>query len=188
MRPLWHFLCSGSSKPIRGQWKALHCRSRPLPHSVTAELWKIDGLLSKTMSCFWFECFALISLNALEGSIRADMLTTSVLILVLSSTYCPASQISEGKKTMGRKGVRRDRSLSSLPPYGTPVDTHSVWRHALSRTHKVTRWLHSLAPGLQPELSKPSIQRDGGNTTTPYPQRVIKTPQPQRAHHLISKC
>lgn len=99
--------------------------------------WRLDGLLSKTMSCFWIECFALISLDALEGSTRTDMLTTSLVILVLSSTYCPASQISEGKETVGRRGVRGDKSFSSLPPYGTTAESHSAWRHALSHTHKV---------------------------------------------------
>lgn len=79
---------------------------------------RLDGLLCKTMSCFWTECFALISLDALEASTTADMLTTGLVIPVLSSTYCPASQSSEGKGAAGRG----DKSLSSLPPCGTPVE------------------------------------------------------------------
>lgn len=95
--------------------------------------WRFDGLLCKTMSCFWTECFALISLDALEASTTADMLTTGLVILALFSTYCPASQSHEGKGTVGRG----DKSLLSLPPCGAPVESRLAWRHALSRTDKV---------------------------------------------------
>lgn len=76
--------------------------------------WRIVGLLCKTMSCFWTECFALISRDALEASSRDDMLTTCLVTLVWFFTYFPASRSSKRKGTVG--GVRGDKSLSSLPP------------------------------------------------------------------------
>lgn len=97
--------------------------------------WRIVGLLCKTMSCFWTECFALISRDALEASSRDDMLTTCLVTLVWFFTYFPASRSSKGKGTVG--GVRGDKSLSSLPPCGSPVESRSAWHQALSRTHKV---------------------------------------------------
>lgn len=114
--------------------------------------WRLDGLLSKTMSCFWVECFSLISLDALGGLTRADMLTTSLVILGLSSTSCPASQISEGKET-------RERWESSLGLQTTTFHmgllwSHTQeWQHALSHTHKVPG-SDTLTP--EPGISSPA--------------------------------
>lgn len=138
MRPLWRFLCPGSSKPIRGQWKPpIAVLDHFLIHWQLN--WRLDGLLCKTMSCLLPEWLALISLDALETSTRADMLTTSLVILVLSSTYCSASQSSKGKGDRGRKrgrGEARPKPLISAA-YGSPVESDSAWRHALTRTHKL---------------------------------------------------
>ena len=150
--------------------------------------WRLDGLLCKTMSRFWTECFALILLDVLEDSTRADMLTTSLVTLVLSSTYGPASQSSEGKGTVGRRGYKeRQRPfISSLIWDSCRVPLGVVAFPCLLPTKypPVTRWLQSLAPGLLPAPSKPSIQQDGGNTSTSGPQLIIKSPKLQRAQHL----
>lgn len=58
------------------------------------------------------------------------MLTTGLVILVLSSSFHPASQSCEGKGT----GVK---AFHLRPPYGRPVELRLVRRHAFPRTHKV---------------------------------------------------
>ncbi len=183
MRPLWHFLCAGSSKPIRRRWKAFHCRSWPLPHSVTAELeaWRIV-VRDNVMLLEWMLCFDLTrcpwSFNNGWYVNNQSGCSGSIHHLV------PCQSELGGKGDVGKEGPGADKILSSLPPYGSPVESHLAWRHALSRTHKIPRWLQSLAPGLQPAPCKPSIQQNGGNTTTSGTQLIIKSPQPQRAQHL----
>lgn len=98
--------------------------------------WRIVGLLCKTMSCFWIECFALNSGDALEASSRVDMLTTCLVILLLFSTYFPASQSSKGKRGQW-EGWGEIKAFHLFAPYGSPVAPRSAWQHALSRTHKV---------------------------------------------------
>lgn len=133
MRPLWHFLCAGSSKPIRGQWKAFHCRSWPLPHSLTAELeaWWIV-VQDNVMLLDWMLCFDLTGCpwsfnNGWYVNNRSGY-SSSILHLL----PCQSEPRGEGE-TAGRG----DKSLLSLPPCGTPVESRLAWRHALSRTHKV---------------------------------------------------
>lgn len=66
--------------------------------------WRLDGLSCKTMSCFWTECLALISLDVLEAATRVDMLTTSLVTLDLSSTLvCGLSEL-QGDKDTGEEG------------------------------------------------------------------------------------
>lgn len=86
--------------------------------------WRLDGLLCKTMSCVWTEWSTLISLDALEAPTRADMLTTSLVILVLSSTYCPANQQLfwwEGGTWEGEEGVRGDLKKKKKPFISAPI-------------------------------------------------------------------
>lgn len=134
MRPLWHFLCAGSSKPIRRQWKAFHCW--PLPHAVTAELetWWIV-VQDNVMLLDWMLCFDLTrcpwSFNSSWYVNNRSDYSSSILHLL------PCQSELRGEEDGGKEGVRGDKSLSSLPPCGTPVESRLAWRRALSRTRKV---------------------------------------------------
>lgn len=101
--------------------------------------WKLDGLLCETMSCIWTECSALISLDVLEASTTADMLTTSPVILALSLSYHPASHSSEGQGMVGRREEGRGeiKAFHLCPQYGMPVESRLAWRRALSHSRKV---------------------------------------------------
>lgn len=82
--------------------------------------WRLDWLLCKTMSCFWTEYFTLISLNPPSKAWRrADMLTTGSGLLPFCPppTALPVKALS-GVGGGGKKGARRDKSLSSPLPYG----------------------------------------------------------------------
>lgn len=187
IRPLWHFLCAASSKPIRRQWKAFHWRSWPLPHSVIAELeaWWIV-VQDNVLLLDWMLCFDLNrcpwSLNNGWYINNQSGYPSSILHLL------PCQSEHQGEGNGGKDGIRGDKSLSSLSPYGSPVTvTLGVAACLLSypqSSSPVTRWLQSLEPGRQPAPSKPFIQQNGGNTITSGPQLIIKSPQPQRAQHL----
>lgn len=100
--------------------------------------WRLDGLLCKTMSCFWTELFALISLDALEVSTNGWYVNnqSGYSSSILHLLPCQSEHRGEGDSG-GGGGISGDKSLSSLPPCGTPVESRLAWRRALSRTHKV---------------------------------------------------
>lgn len=174
MGPLWRFLCAGSSKPIRRQWKASHWRSWPLPHSVIAELeaWWIV-VQDNVLLLDWMLCFDLTrcpwSLNNGWYVNNRSGYPSSILHLL------PCQSELQGEGDSGKYGIIGDKSLSSRPPYGSPVELHLVWRQPLSHPRKV------LASGtLTPE---PGTRSSASAKQTLYSAKWMTT-QLHQAHNL----
>lgn len=140
LRPLWHFLCAASSKPIRRQWKASHWRWWPLPHSVIAELeaWWIV-VQDNVLLLDWMLCF---DLNRCPWSLNNGWYVNNQSGYLSSILHLlPCQSELQGEGDGGRDGVRGDKSLSSLPPYGSPVRvTLGVVACLLSYPQSTRQW------------------------------------------------
>lgn len=138
----WHYsLCGASSKPIKGgQWKGLHWRPRPLPHSGRLN-WRPDGWWrgDNVSLTEWMRGF---DLTGCPWSFTNSWYVNnrSGLILVLSSNLTPCLVWVVRGGGMTEKGGKKKLFSFLGTPNRRPVEWrwHQLWSwRASPRTHKV---------------------------------------------------